>query len=145
MNPAVRDLQYRTHISGICNSVNQISQVIVYWNKMKLVSILPHRHSFPKKGFGREGDNLLISIPRVETRGYQHVAPSELIFIKGPHYKFHLMQSLFLWAWWSVVAAGRRLASAAIVPIAIGMPRLVPTAVRDWFFCVKAIGRRKKT
>jgi hypothetical protein len=32
---------------------------------MKLVSILPHRHSFPKDGFGREGNYLVIYLPWV--------------------------------------------------------------------------------
>jgi hypothetical protein len=106
---------------------------------MNFVSILPHRHSFPKDGFGREGNNLLISIPRVETQGYQYVAPMELIFIVRSLNQFHLPQSLVLWARWAVVAAGQRLASAAEA-----LPRLVQTAVRDWSFWVKAKRTKKK-
>jgi hypothetical protein len=62
---------------------------------------------------GERGNNLLISIPRVETRGYQHVAPTELIFIVRSLNQSHLPQSLVLWARWAVVAAGQRLTSAA--------------------------------
>jgi hypothetical protein len=74
---------------------------------LKLVSILPHKLTTSKDGFGREEICSVTFLPWVKIHGYNYV-------IRSLH-SFQLPQSLVLWARWEDAAAGQRPAVGALL------------------------------